>query len=83
MFHTISTMRKMGVLQLALQFNFWVPLDTCNSSYINVVGVIGQVARVARVATHCIHDATHYNSIMILLQQILFNYYAIPLWLQS
>ncbi len=83
-------MRKRGVLQLALQLNFWVASDICNSEYLYVVNAIGQVARVARVAIHCIYGATHhiygathYNSITTLLQQLLFNYYATPIWLQS
>jgi hypothetical protein len=34
-----NIMRKMGVLQLALQFNFWVVYDTCNSLYLYVANV--------------------------------------------
>jgi len=64
--HRTSTMKKRGVLHLALQFNFWVALDTCNSPYLYVVSAIGQVAGVAKVATHHIYDATHYNSMTIL-----------------
>jgi len=37
-------MRKMGVLQLALQFNFWIAKDTCNSSYLYAMSINGQVA---------------------------------------
>jgi hypothetical protein len=55
-------------------------LDTCNFSYLYDVSVIRQVAR---VATHYIYGAIHYNSITSLLQQLFFNYYAIPLCLQS
>jgi putative flippase GtrA len=69
-------MRKRGVLQLALQLNFSVAFNICNSPYLYVVNVIGQVAR---VAIHYIYDATHYNSITTLSQQLLFNYYATPL----
>jgi hypothetical protein len=61
-------MRKMGVLQLALQL-----------TYLYVVSVIGQVAKVARIATCCIYGATHYNSITTLLQQLVLNYYETPL----
>jgi len=78
--HMTYSLWKKGVLQLALQFNFWVESDICNSLYLYAVSAIGQVAR---VATHRIYGATHYNSITTLLQQLLFNYYATPLWLQS
>jgi len=61
-------MRKMGVLQLALQL-----------MYLYIVSVIGQIAKVARIATCRIYGATHYNSITTLSQQLIFNYYAIPL----
>jgi len=30
-------MKKMGNLQLALQLNFWITLDICNSLYLYVV----------------------------------------------
>jgi hypothetical protein len=43
------------------------------------MSVIEQVAKVAKVVTQRIYDATHYNSITTLLQQLIFNYYAIPL----
>jgi hypothetical protein len=75
-------MEKKGVLQLALQLNFSLTLNTCNSSYLYVISVIRQVAKVTRIAIHCIYGATHYNSlqpIATLLQQRLFNYYATPL----
>ncbi len=39
----------MGVLQLALQLNFWVAKDTCNSLYLYVVSVNKQVAWVAKL----------------------------------
>jgi hypothetical protein len=74
-------MRKRGALQVALQLNFWIASDTCNSPYLYVVSAIEQVAKVAKVVTHHICDATHYNSITTLSQQLLFNYYATPLWL--
>ncbi len=63
-------------MQLTLQLNFLVALDTCNSPYLYVMRAIGQVAKVARIATH-------YNSIITLLQQLLFNYYATPLQLET
>jgi len=45
----INTMRKMGVLQLALQLNFWIVEDICNSLYLYVVSVNEQVAWVAEL----------------------------------
>jgi hypothetical protein len=63
-----NILRKRGALQVALQFNFWVASDTCNSLYLYVVNVIEQVVRVAKVITHHIYGATHYNSIITLLQ---------------
>jgi hypothetical protein len=42
-------MRKRGVLQLVLQFNFWVAEDTCNSLYLYIVSANGQVAWVAKL----------------------------------
>ncbi len=76
-----NIMRKRGVLQLALQLNFWITSDTCNSPYLYAMSAIGQVARATRVTTHCIYGAIHYNLITTLLQQFLFNFYATPLWL--
>jgi hypothetical protein len=78
---SINIMRKKGVLQLALQLNFWIALDTWNSTYLYAMTVIKQVTKVARVAIHRIYNATHYNSITTLSQQFFFNYYATPLWL--
>ncbi len=46
----------------------------CNSPYLYTVSAIKQVARVTRGATHHIYDATPYNSITTLLQQLIFNY---------
>jgi hypothetical protein len=72
-------MRKKGVLQLALQFNFWVAMTIFNSMYFYVVNVIGQVV------THWKYDAIHCNSITKLIanvsKQLIFNYYATPLQL--
>jgi len=45
----------------------------CKSSYLYFMSAIGQIA------SHHIYDVIHYNSITTLLQQLLFNYYAIPL----
>jgi hypothetical protein len=70
---------KKGVLQLALQLNFWIASNISNSPYLHVVSVIEKITRVAKVATHCIYATTHYNSITTLSQQLLFNYYATPL----
>jgi hypothetical protein len=76
--NVIFTMRKRGVLQLDLQLNFWVTLNTCNSPYLYAMNAIEQVVRVVRVATNHIYNAIHYNSITTLSQQLLFNYYATP-----
>jgi hypothetical protein len=59
---------KKGVLQLALQFNFWIAMTICNSLYFYVVSAIGQVAWVTRVATYCMYNATHCNSVATLSQ---------------
>jgi hypothetical protein len=37
-------MRKRGVLQLALQLNFWIVKDTCNSLYLYIGNANEQVA---------------------------------------
>jgi hypothetical protein len=42
-------MRKRGVLQLALQRNFWVVGDTCNSLYLYVLNVNKQVTWVVEL----------------------------------
>jgi hypothetical protein len=42
-------MEKMGVLQLALQLNFWIIDDTCNSLYLYIVNANKQVAWVAQL----------------------------------
>jgi hypothetical protein len=78
--YVAHTMRKMGVLQLALQLNFWIASDVSNLPYLYAMNAIGQVAR---VATYCIYNAIHYNSITTFSQQLIFKYYATPLWLQS
>jgi len=52
-------MKKWGVLQLALQLNFWVASNTCNSLYLYDVNAMRQVARVAIIAIHHIYGATH------------------------
>jgi hypothetical protein len=69
-------MKKRNALQLTLQLNLWVTLDTCNSLYLYVVSVNKQVSW---VAIHHIYNATHYNSIAVLSKQFIFNYYATPL----
>jgi hypothetical protein len=53
-----------------------VASNICNSPYLYIMNAIGQVVR---VAIHHIYGAIHYNSIATLLQQLIFNYYAIPL----
>jgi len=42
--HLHITMKKNGVLQLTLQLNFWIALDTCNSLYLYIVSENWQVA---------------------------------------
>jgi len=42
-------MKKKGVLQLALQLNFWIAKDICNSLYLYTVNANGQVAWVAEL----------------------------------
>jgi hypothetical protein len=74
-------MRKMGVLQLALRFNSWVAMTACNSLYFYAMNAIGQVAWVAIVTTHHMYDAIDCNSIAIMLKQLIFKCYAIPLQL--
>jgi hypothetical protein len=46
-FYIFKHYEKKGVLQLALQFNFWVVKDICNSLYLYVMCANGQVAWVA------------------------------------
>jgi hypothetical protein len=43
MFYIFKHYEKKGVLQLALQLNFWVVEDTCNSLYLYVVSANGQI----------------------------------------
>jgi hypothetical protein len=69
-----NTMKKTIVLQLALQFNFWVALDNCNSPYLYIVSVIKQVAIVATVVIHRIYSATHYNFVTTTPFQLLCNF---------
>ncbi len=45
----MNTMRKKGVLQLALQFNFWVVENICNSLHLYTMNANGQVAWVAKL----------------------------------
>ncbi len=49
---TTNIMKKKGVLQLALQLNFWIALNICNSLFLYIMNDIRQVAR---VVTHCIY----------------------------
>jgi hypothetical protein len=69
-----NAMKKKIVLQLALQFNFWVASDNCNSPYLYIVSVIEQVAIVARVVIHRIYNATHYNFVTTIPFQLLCNF---------
>jgi hypothetical protein len=38
-----------GVLQLALQFNFWIAKDTCNSLYLYTMNFNKQIAWIAKL----------------------------------
>jgi hypothetical protein len=67
--------KKMGVLWLALQLNFWVALDTCNSLYFYAMSVNKQVAWVADLQL----SIYMVQLIAILSKQFIFNYYAILL----
>jgi hypothetical protein len=42
-------MRTRGVLQLALQLNFWITKDTCNSLYLYAMSSSEQVAWVVKL----------------------------------
>jgi hypothetical protein len=42
-------MKKKGVLQLALQLNFWIIKYTCNSLYLYAMRTNGQVGSVAKL----------------------------------
>jgi hypothetical protein len=42
-------MKKMGVLQLVLQFNFWVAQNIYNSLYLYLMSANEQVAWVAKL----------------------------------
>jgi hypothetical protein len=68
-------MRKNNALQLALQLSFWIVMTICNS-YFYVMSVIRQFAW---VAIHSICGVIYCNSIAILLKQLIFNQYAIPI----
>jgi hypothetical protein len=51
----LFTMRKKGVLQLALQFSFWIIEESCNSLYLYIVNANEQVAWIAKLQlTICI-----------------------------
>ncbi len=49
-------MKKMGVLQLALQLNFWIAKDTYNTLYLYAMSANRQVTW---IVTHRIYGATH------------------------
>jgi hypothetical protein len=69
------TMKQRGVLQLALQLNFWVAEDTYNSMYLYAMNVKEQVAWIAKLQ-FIIYIVQH---IVTLSKQLIFNYYATPL----
>jgi hypothetical protein len=56
--------KKNGVLQLALQLNFWIAKDTCNSMYLYIVSVNGKIAWIAELQL-TIYIASQCNSIVI------------------
>jgi hypothetical protein len=68
-------MKKMCVLQLTLQLNFWVAKDTYNSLYLYVMNFHEQVAWVAKL------QLTVYTMQLIAIQskQLIFKYYSTPL----
>jgi hypothetical protein len=80
------TMKKKGVLQLGLQLNFWVTMTICNSLYFythesyQTSYMSCKRCNSSYMWSH--FNATHCNIVAILSQQLLFSYYAIPLWLQ-
>jgi hypothetical protein len=41
--------KKNCVLQLALQFNFWIALDSCNSLYLYAISVNKHIAQVVEL----------------------------------
>jgi hypothetical protein len=45
----VNHYEKKDVLQLALQLNFWITKDTCNSLYLYVVNANGQVVWIAKL----------------------------------
>jgi hypothetical protein len=47
--HDSKYYKKKGVLQLALQLNFWVVKDICNSMYLYIVSVNEQLAWVVEL----------------------------------
>jgi len=61
--------------QLALQLNFWVAKDTCNSLYLYTMSANEQVAWAAelQLAIYMV------QLIATMSKQLIFNYYAIPL----
>jgi hypothetical protein len=63
-------MRKRGILQQTLQFNFWVAPNTCKSLYLYAMSANRQVAW---VASHHIYGVTHYKLIAILSKQLILD----------
>ncbi len=61
---------KKGVLQLALQFNFWVANDTCKSLYLYAMKSNKQVAW---VLTNKLHELQSCNSPYIWCNSLQFN----------
>ncbi len=68
---------KRGVLQMALQLNFWITKVTCNSLYLYVASVNKQVAGVANCNSLyicCNSLQLNYNLIKTIHFQLLFNF---------
>ncbi len=69
---THYTMRKRGVLQLALQLKFWITKDICNSLYLYIVNANGQIAWVAKL------QFTIYM-VQLIAISLQFNYYFVKI----
>ncbi len=70
---------KRGVLQLALQLNFWIVKYTCNSVYLYIVSVNGQVAWVVELQlivcmVQLIATQLQFNQNNLFLTTIQFHY---------
>jgi hypothetical protein len=71
--------KKRGVLQLALQINFWIAKSNYKSQYLYTMNVNGQVAWVTQLQlpiyiVQLIGIQLQFNQ-----NKLIFNYYATPL----